>query len=106
MASDYNLKPPIRGFRRVGDSFVPIEPDPAGWLSSEILELSLGLDGRNLVIRDTRTGEVLLTDADAERADRVAEHNSRTAAEAAQRLAEEKIRSLEAELAKFRAGAG
>ncbi len=96
--SDY-LKPPIRGFRRIGDSFIPIESDAAGWLSSEILGLSLGLDGRDLVIRDTKTGEVLLTDVEAE-------HNSRNAAEAAQRLAEEKIRSLEAELARFRAGAG
>ncbi|MGD9854363.1 MAG: Uma2 family endonuclease [Planctomycetaceae bacterium] len=69
--SEY-LKPPLQGFRRTGGQFSAIEPDSGGWLASEQLELRLRLESGWLILQDAATGDVLLTEGEAERAARKA----------------------------------
>jgi Uma2 family endonuclease len=119
------LRPPLMGFRRDGEAFRQIEPNDRGALISAALGVTLELDGRDLLLRDATTGEVLLTSTEAaEAAQREAEaaqreaEASKQAAEAAQRAAERRlaaaqsertadkarIAELEAELARLRKG--
>ena len=78
--SDY-LTPSLRGYRRQQDRFDPIEPDSDGWLTSDHLNIQVGLDAGRLVLMDPQTGEALLTEAEGERAARLAEQTAREALE-------------------------
>lgn len=88
--SEY-MTTPLQGFRLTGDKYAPIERNEAGVLDCRQLGLLLGLDQGQLVIRDHRTGEPLLTESEAERA-------AREAAEARAAVAEEEVRRLREQL--------
>jgi Uma2 family endonuclease len=110
---DY-LDPPLQGYRLGRKQMRPIEPDQSGGLVSLELGLRLCLEDGQLVMYDARTGERLLTEAEAERqakdAERQAKESERSAKEAerqgreserrARKAAEEEIRRLRAELAR------
>lgn len=94
-SSEY-LRPALQGFRQKGrEGFVAIVPDPNGELTSETLGIVLRLEGEELVMSDLRTGNVLTTEAEAERAAKEAERAAREAAEA-------RIAELQAELERLR----
>jgi Uma2 family endonuclease len=105
------LHPPLTGFRRDGEAFRRIEPTDRGALVSAALGVTLELDGRDLLLRDAATGDVLLTSTEAAEA---AQHEAEAAQRAAEtRLAEAqsertadkaRIAELEAELARLRKG--
>jgi Uma2 family endonuclease len=61
---DY-LRPALIGFRFADDQFARIQPNPAGALLCQELGILLGLDGSELVISDSHTGELLRTRAEA-----------------------------------------
>jgi hypothetical protein len=101
--ADY-LRPPLKGYRLVDDSgFVPIEADAAGRLECRELSLLLRLDGRDLQMFDIQTGQLLLTEAEAERAAREREQQARERERQAREAAEQRAAALEAELARLRA---
>jgi hypothetical protein len=84
----------LKGFRLVGDDFVPIEADKEGRLNSDELGIWLRVEDSSLALYDRATGERLLTANEAEIvAAEVAE-----AAKAAAEAAEEEIRRLREEL--------
>ena len=99
------LDPPLQGYRRVSDVFVPIAADSDGRLASHELNLSLGVENDRVRFCRLDTGERLLTPTEravveAERA--VAEAERATAeAERADREAQARL-VLEAELARLR----
>jgi Uma2 family endonuclease len=62
--ADY-LDPPLVGMRLVGDSYEPIVPNEARRLVSQELGAELFLEDGQLVMCDARTGERLLTEAEA-----------------------------------------
>jgi Uma2 family endonuclease len=66
--SDY-LAPPLQGFRLGNLEYEPIVPDANGRLFCEQLGLFLVLDDGELVMTDARTGERLLTEAEAAEAE-------------------------------------
>ena len=106
--SDY-LDPPLRGFRLETDEFGRITKDESGVLVCETLDITFGLDGEDLVIRDRQTGEVLQTRAEAADAARAVERQAREQAEAAQaaerqarETAERRAAEMEAELQQLR----
>ncbi len=105
--SEY-LKPPLQGFRLVGDEYVAIKPDADGAFMSEELGLRMLRDGSYLRLTDVVTGQPLLRVAELDAARR-AEIDSRRAAEAkaqtesdARRAAEEEVERLRAEIARLR----
>lgn len=85
--ADY-LRPPLQGFRLERGSHMRIEPDSAGTLACEQLGITLRLEEGRLVMRDSHSGEVLRTEAEAERIARDA--------------AESRAAELEAELQRLR----
>jgi Uma2 family endonuclease len=85
--SDY-LLPPLRGFRLTGDAYEAIEPDASEPLECRELGLRLRLEAGRLVVYDGLTGQLLLTEAEAERQAREAAE-ARAAAEATARQAAE-----------------
>jgi Uma2 family endonuclease len=86
---DY-LTPRLQGYRLQNDGYARIEPDSADGLESEELGLQLSLKSSDLILRDRSTGNVLPTEAEAERTAREAERAAREAAEAeVQRLREQ-----------------
>ncbi|MCY2963432.1 MAG: Uma2 family endonuclease [Planctomycetota bacterium] len=72
--ADY-LDPPLQGFRLTPTGYVSLEPNAAGRLESEQLDLWLELDAGELVFRDRRTGKIFETAAQA--ADRVEDQQRR-----------------------------
>lgn len=110
------LRPPLAGFRRRGDAFERIEANAHGQLVCQELGITLELDGGELVLRDAKTGHVLLTSLEAAEAEREAAEAERRAAEevreaaeketsverAARLAAEAQVRALEEELRKLR----
>ncbi len=94
-SSEY-LRPALQGFRRQGkEGFVAMVPGHDGSLTSETLGIVLRLDGEELVMSDLQTGDVLATEAEAERAAKEAERAAKEAAEA-------RIAELQAELDRLR----
>ena len=83
---DEYLKPRLQGHRLIEGRYIPIEPDEAGRLHSEVTGLQLFPDGFDLKLFDPRTGEVYLT-----LAERVAERLQ------FQREREEQARQVEIE---------
>jgi len=111
---DY-LSPQLQGFRLFNDRYTPIRPKPDGSLESRTTGLTLRVEGTNLRLIDTATGDRLLwieeldQDRQQEKAGRqAAEETVRAAQERAEREAvarkglEEEIASLRAELERKR----
>jgi len=106
------LDPPLQGYRLVADAYERIQPDEAGSLESQELQLSLRMEEDVVQFYRLDTGERLLTPREratreagqaareAERAAREAERADQEA-ERADREAEAR-RSAEAELARLR----
>jgi Uma2 family endonuclease len=63
------LRPPLQGFRLEGRGYAPIAPQPTGALESRELGIVLALEGGDLVLRDRRSGERLLTAREAAEAE-------------------------------------
>jgi Uma2 family endonuclease len=82
------MSPRLRGFRRIGEAYAPIEP-VNGRLPSEVMGLHLEQSGDALRLWDPATNAWVPTDAER------AEQQAARAAEA-----EERVRELEAELAR------
>jgi Uma2 family endonuclease len=96
---DY-LDPPLQGYRFVRGERRRIEPDETGALASRELGISLRLEDEGLAIYDARTGERLLTEAEAERQAKEAERQAKEAERVAREAAEAEVRRLKAELAR------
>lgn len=62
---DY-LDPSLQGFRRVRGAFQPIKSNKDGSLASRRLGLTLSRHGDQLRLHDTATGEMILTEQEAE----------------------------------------
>ena len=92
--ADY-LRPPLQGYRLVGDAYQPAEPDPTGALRSARLGLDLRLEDGCLQLYDSVTGARLLRRLER---DAALDHATET-------LAAERARAdaAEAELARLRA---
>jgi Uma2 family endonuclease len=111
------LDPPLQGFRLEGRDYQRIQPDEQGGLKCERLRITLRREGEDLVLYDTGNGEVLLTEAEAERrareteqsareveqAARQVEQAARQAEQAAREAAETRADQLQAELDRLRA---
>jgi Uma2 family endonuclease len=89
-SADY-LEPPLQGYRLVDGNYLPLPamPLPDGGLSvnSEILGLALHLEQGELRFYNPKTGEKLLSHAEAEAARQTAEAARQTAEDRAERLA-------------------
>jgi Uma2 family endonuclease len=96
---DY-LDPPLQGYRFVRGERRRIEPDETGALTSKELGIRLRLEDGCLTMYDGRSGERLLTEAEAERQGKEAERRATTAERIAREAAEEEIRRLKAQLAR------
>ena len=94
---DY-LEPALRGFRLTGESYTVIEPDQSGVLPCQELGLGLCLEAGRLVMHDVRTGQLLLTEAEAERQAREAAEQRAATETAARHELEEEVRRLRAQL--------
>jgi Uma2 family endonuclease len=90
---DY-LEPPLQGYRLVGDRYDSMLRDAEGALRSEVLGLTLHLDGARLVLIETESGERLLTPLEAQ-VDRLEQRIAREAAEV-------EVARLRAELERLR----
>jgi len=99
--ADY-LRPPLQGYRLERGGYTRIEPDEAGVLQCEELGILLRLEEGDLVMCDGRSGDVLRTEAEAERMARDAAEMARDTAEAARDAAESRAAELEAELQRLR----
>jgi Uma2 family endonuclease len=97
------LRPPLQGFRLEHGDYRRIKPDATGALRCEELDITLRLDGRDLVLSDGTSGQVLLTEAEAEAAGRRRAVAARKRAEEARKAAEARAADLEAELQRLRA---
>jgi Uma2 family endonuclease len=89
------LEPPLQGFRLVDGVYCPVEPDDNGGLASEQLGLTFRLEGGELLLFNTATGERLRSDA--ERA-----HEEKERADNAEALLND-VTWLEQQLARLRA---
>jgi Uma2 family endonuclease len=98
---DY-LSPQLQGFRLFNDRYTTIRPKPDGSLESRTTGLTLRVEGTNLRLIDTATGERLLWVAEVDLARQAAEERAQAAEERAEREAAAR-RSLEEELASLRA---
>jgi Uma2 family endonuclease len=104
---DY-LSPQLQGFRLFNDRYTPIRPKPDGSLESRTTGLTLRVEGTNLRLIDTATGELQLWVAEVDQ-DRLREKAARQAAEVRAQAAEERARqetiarkAVEEELARLR----
>jgi len=98
---DY-LKPRLQGYRLVQGRYEPIPRRTDGTLESRVTGLILQIEGKNLRLIDTATGERLpwveeLVDQVREQNGRLREQDDRL------REQDDRIRALEAELARLRA---
>jgi len=98
------LKPPLQGFRLLGDSYAPLKPEPfdRGWrLQSERLHLELRAEDGHLRFFDPEAGHYLLSPSEEAAARRKAEARAVQEAEA-RRQAEAEVERLRAELRRLR----
>ena len=107
--ADY-LEPPLQGHRLHGGVCRRIQAVDEGALLSVELEITVRLEEGNLVLEDTLTGAILLSEAEAaraelqiERAAREAEQAAREAEQAAREAAEKRAARLETELRRLQA---
>ena len=94
-SSEY-LSPPLQGFRLQGNQYRPIDFDKTGRLESRELAIHLHLESGQLVLTDSRTGQVLPTESEAAQQARQAEQQAREAAEI--RATEAQVRVTAAEV--------
>ena len=99
--SEY-LSPALRGFRRGPQGFQPIEMDSSARLSSEILGVTLELNGGELVLRDSVSENVLLTheelsEQQARNAEQKAHDAEQKAHDAEQKAHDAERKALDAE---------
>lgn len=102
--ADY-LNPPLQAFRFENAQPVRQEADEDGMLRSDCLGLKLRLEHGRLDMYDSATGELQLTEAEAERAAAEAERAAAEAERAARIAAEEEARRLREELERLRGNA-
>ena len=88
------LKPPLQGFRLVGEEFIAIDQAEDGALISQELGLRISRDSTYLRLIDMTTGQPLLRPSELDAA--------RRAEAEARRAAEEEVERLRAELAHLR----
>ena len=88
------LKPPLQGFRLVGEEYIAIDQAQDGSLISQELGLKLFREDTFLRMIDIVTGQPLLRPAELDAA--------RGAAEERARAAEEEVQRLRAELARLK----
>jgi Uma2 family endonuclease len=98
--SEY-LKPRLQGFRLQEGRYEPIPPNLDGTLDSRTTGLVLRPEGKRLRLVDRTTGERLLWHEEVDAA--LVQAERRASEEAAgRRAAEERVRALEAEIARLR----
>src|SRR6185312_13180292 len=93
---DY-LSPQLQGFRLFNDRYAAIRPKTDGSLESRTTGLTLRVEGTNLRLIDTATGERLLWVAEVDLAPRAAEERAERET-AARKSLEEELASLRAAL--------
>ena len=98
--SEY-LKPPLQGFRLIGDEYIAIDQAEDGSLISQELGLRMFQEDTFLRLVEIATAQPLLRVAELDAARRAAEQQARAEAEA-RRAAEEEVERLRAELARLR----
>ena len=99
--ADY-LRPPLQGHRLNDDGlYDPIEMID-GVLHCQTLDLSLSLDGQDLVMTDRSSGQVEVLREDAEAALRKQEQQLRKQEQQRREAAEQRVAELEAELRRLR----
>jgi len=104
---DY-LDPRLQGVRLIGGRYRPVRPEPDGSLLSRTTGVLFRVEGEQIRLTDAATGAPLLRKEEEAEARRKAEANvaaeaaGRHQAEAGLRQAEERVRALEAELARLR----
>jgi Uma2 family endonuclease len=91
--SEY-LKPPLQGFRLVGEEYVSIKPEADGALISTELGLRMYRDDAYLRLIELSTGQPLLRASEL--------NDARRAAEERAQVAEEELERLRAEIARLR----
>lgn len=91
------LYPSLQGYRLENGRYIPIVPEPEKGVYSQVLDVYLRLDGREIQLWDGKTGERLLTPQEAMEARRVAEAWAKEEATARQK-AEVELAQLRAEL--------
>lgn len=103
-SSEY-LQPALQGFRRQeAGVLAPIAPNQSGALTCHALGIALHLDGADLVMSDMATGNVLKTEAEAERTAKEAEREAKESEREAKEAAQARVAELQAELARLRRG--
>lgn len=90
------LKPRIQGFRLVGGRYEPIPQTPKDALQSRTVGLTFRMEGSQLRLIDTATGDPLLRDEEVRELARTTEERAR--------VAEEEAAHLKAELERLRGG--
>lgn len=85
------LAPPLQGFRLANGDYTRIEADSSGALQSGSLGINLQLVDGELVMRDSETGKVLFTEAEAN-------EEARQTQQARAEAAEEQLQQLRAEI--------
>ncbi len=100
--SGVEMAPPLRGFRLVDGKFAPL-PLHGGVVRCETLGIDLHVDEVGwLVLTDTQTHAVLLTEAEAERKAKEAEQAAKEAERRAREAADARNRELEAQIRRLR----
>jgi len=94
------LRPALQGFRFESGGQIPLAPDATGALDCRELGLRLRLEDGQLILSDRDSGQTLMTEAEAERAAREAEHAARQEAEVRAAAAEEELRRLREQIAR------
>ncbi|MBI4630972.1 MAG: Uma2 family endonuclease, partial [Chloroflexi bacterium] len=95
------LEPPLQGFVLERGDYVRLKPESDGSFLSRELGLKLMIEENNLRLMDVKTGEKLLTPAEAQEKAR-REAKARQAEAEARKKAESEVEKLRAELAKLR----
>jgi Uma2 family endonuclease len=98
---DY-LNPRIQGFRLAGGQYEPIPHPTRDSLESRVVGLTFRMEGSQLRLIDTATGDRLLRDEEVRELARTAEVRARTA-EKRVRTVEERARAAEEEAARLKA---
>jgi Uma2 family endonuclease len=98
------LRPRLQEYRLSGGRYEPMSPTADGTLTSREADLLLTPEGARLRLRDAATGERLLWSEELDEALRTAEEQAEREAQARE-AAEERVRLLEAELARLRGSA-
>jgi len=97
------LDPPLQGFRLANGDYTRIEADTDGALRSRMLGVNLHLVDGELLMRDSETGEVLLTEAEAKEEARQQAEAARQRAESARKAEQARAETAERQLQQLQA---